>query len=264
LTFFLVPDTPALPAAMAGTSAVLVQGSTQTTNSWGLRGPEPDVAAPLRGIVLGDSYMQGLFVPDDMTPAECLKRRLAGRLGVRVEVLNTGHLGYSPEQEYHTLRAYADRIKPQFIVLSLFANDFGTIDEVLGGGGDWDEGRYWLSQIFELCRSRGLICLTASVPMERQIAGRRFAGHYPGMLTNVLACPGAVFCDPTEDFVNMHLKLVNEGEKAGHRPATSPLFNGHIADGHFSAIGCDVWATAVGRRLELLLRRARDEKRVTF
>ena len=45
---------------------------------------------------------------------------------------------------------------------------------------------------------------------------------------------------------------------------TSPLFNGHIADGHFSAAGCQVWATAVGRRLELFLRRARDEKRVTF
>ena len=31
-----------------------VETSRQTTNSWGLRGPEPDRNAPLRGIVLGD------------------------------------------------------------------------------------------------------------------------------------------------------------------------------------------------------------------
>ena len=41
--------------------AQIVDGSTQTTNSWGLRGPEPDMRAAWRGIVLGDSYMQGLL-----------------------------------------------------------------------------------------------------------------------------------------------------------------------------------------------------------
>ena len=46
----------------------MVDSSVQTINSWGLRGPEPDTTAPLRGIVLGDSYMQGLFVADDRPP----------------------------------------------------------------------------------------------------------------------------------------------------------------------------------------------------
>jgi hypothetical protein len=264
LTFFLVPEGPDLPRAMVGTTAVLVPDSAQTTNSWGLRGPEPDTSAPLRGIVLGDSFMQGLFVADDQTPCECLKRRLSERLGIRVEALNTGHLGYSPEQEYFTLLEYADRLRPHFVVLSLFANDFGTIEELFSGGGAWDEARYWIGLIAQFCRTRGLICLTIPVPLERQMTGRRFAGYYPGKLTNLMGGPGSVYYDPIEDFVTEHLRLMNEGEKAGHRPYHCPLFNGHIADGHFSPAGCRVWADAVSRRLELLLRSARDERRVTF
>ena len=37
-------------------------------------------SAPVRGIVLGDSYMQGLFLGEDETPPECLKRDLEARL----------------------------------------------------------------------------------------------------------------------------------------------------------------------------------------
>ena len=73
LTFFLVPDGPDLGEAMRGTTAVRVEGSVQTTNSWGLRGPEPEPSAPLRGIVLGDSFMQGLFIGDEQTPPEYLR-----------------------------------------------------------------------------------------------------------------------------------------------------------------------------------------------
>ena len=81
--FFLVPDGPGLADAIAGTTAQPVETSRQTTNSWGLRGPEPDLDAPVRGIVLGDSYMQGLFIGDSETPPECLKRYLQDRLKTR-------------------------------------------------------------------------------------------------------------------------------------------------------------------------------------
>ena len=91
------------------------------------------MTARLRGIILGDSYMQGLFVGDDQTPCECLKRCLSQQLNVRTEILNTGHLGYSPEQEYYTLKEYDERFHPQFVILSLFANDFGDLFEVLEG-----------------------------------------------------------------------------------------------------------------------------------
>jgi hypothetical protein len=260
LTFFLVADDPDLGEATRGTTAVLVEGSAQTTNSWGLRGPEPDLSAPLRGIVLGDSFMQGLFIGDDQTPPECLRRYLQTQLKTRVSVLNTGHLGYSPEQEYYTLREYADRFHPQFVVLSLFANDFGDVFEVAAGKGDWPEGKYWLGEITQYCRSRGIPLLTIPAPLESQITARRFAGNYPGQVSNILESSGIEYLDPIESFVNEHLTRMNEGERAGNRPMTSPLFNGVIADGHFSAIGSELWAAVVGRRLVLLLEKARPAK----
>jgi hypothetical protein len=264
LTFFLVPDGPGLREAMKDTSAVIVEGATQTTNSWGLRGPEPDRSAPLRGIVLGDSYMQGLFVGDDETPSESLRRELQSHFKESVSILNTGHLGYSPEQEFRTLEEYADRFHPQFVVLSLFANDFGGIEDVVQGGGDWDDSNYWIGEILQHCRSKGVTCVVVPVPLERQIYARRFAGHYQGRISNFLETSGQDYIDPIEDFVDVHIKLLIEGERAHNRPVTCPLYNGRIADGHFSAAGCQVWAKAVARRLDLLLEKARDAKVLRF
>jgi hypothetical protein len=253
LTFFLVPDGPGLSDAIDGTTAILVEGSTQTTNSWGLRGPEPELTAPVRGIVLGDSFMQGMFLGDDQTPPECLRRFVQKELKTGVSILNTGLLGYSTEQEYHTLREYAERFRPQFVVLSLFANDFGDIYEGLGGRGDWEEGKYWLGEIAQYCGSRGILLVTATAPLEMQITGRRFAGFYPGLISNLLEAAGTQHVDPIEEFVDLHLRLMIDGEGAGRRPTTSPLFNGAIGDQHFSAIGSGAWARAVCRRLVPLL-----------
>ncbi len=78
LMFFLVPEGPGLADAIRGTSAVVIAESKQMTNSWGLRGPEPELDASLRVMVLGDSFMQGLYIGDDETPPECLRRDLRG------------------------------------------------------------------------------------------------------------------------------------------------------------------------------------------
>ena len=74
-----------------------------------------------------------------------------------VELLNTGHLGYSVEQYYFSLVEYAGRFPPQFVVVSIFANDFaGEVNDVLEGrGGDWDEGKYWLGRIRDFCSAAG-------------------------------------------------------------------------------------------------------------
>ena len=88
-----------------------------------------------------------------------------------MEVLNTGHLGYSPEQYYYSLREYAKDLTPQFVVVSFFANDFaGDMKLVLEGrGGDWDEAKYWLGQIRELCIARGIPYLYVPVPWVNQL-----------------------------------------------------------------------------------------------
>jgi len=257
LMFFLVPDEPGLAEAMKGTSAVKVEESRQTTNSWGLRGPEPDLDAPVRGIVLGDSFMQGMFVGDDQTPPECLRRSLEKRLKTKVSLLNTGHIGYSSEQYYHSLIAFAGRFRPHFVVVSVFANDFGDIYEVAKGRGDWEEGNYWFNKVADYCRSQGLIQLFVAVPYEEQLFGRRRTGFYPGKVVNALDLNGTQFLNPAEDFINAHLELVNEGVSHGQRPYGCPLFNAQINDGHFSPLGSEVWAEAVSRRLVLLLERDR-------
>jgi hypothetical protein len=253
--YFQVPDIPEAAAAVQGTGAVIVEGSAQTTNSWGLRGPEPNLEALLRGIALGDSYIQGLFVGDDHTPSECLKRDLVQRLGTPVEILNTGHLGYSPEQYYYTLVEYAERFRPQFVVVSIFANDFdGDWKAVLEGrGGDWQEGKFWLGRIRQFCAARGLACLFVPAPWVNQLDGPQMAGFYPGMVSNILEASGFEYLDPINEFTNALLALSIEGLRRGEPIAGDPLFNGRIGDGHFSAQGCEVWAEAVGRRLALLI-----------
>lgn len=253
LTFLIVPDRPELVEVLEGSGGVIVADSVQTTNSWGLRGPEPDPNAPLRGIILGDSYMQGMFIDDEHTPPECLGRRLEDRFQTRVSVLNTGHLGYSPEQYYHTLLEYADRFRPHFVVVSLFANDFGGIDEAVRGEGDWEEGRYWLGEIAQFCRSRQLVVLFVPAPMERQLSAPRRSGFYPGAISNILDEGSEQYLDPIEAFVNRNMAMIQEADREGRRPSASPLYNGQIGDAHFSPDGAEVWAEAVARRLELLL-----------
>jgi hypothetical protein len=252
---FLVPDGPGLSEAIRGTTAIVINESMQTTNSWGLRGPEPELDAPLRGIVLGDSFMLGMFIGDNDAPPECLRRDLEKRCKTRVSILNTGCLGYSPEQYYHSLVAFADRFRPQFIVVSICSNDFGEPFEVLQGNGEWDEGKYWLDRIALFARSRHVPALMVPIPHITQMVVRRKTGFFPGALTNTLDLSGLHFLDPTDAFVDAHLELISEGRRRGQRPDSYSLFNEKYLDGHFSALGSEVWAKAVGRRISLLLRR---------
>ena len=85
-----------------------------------------------------------------------LEGDLKKRLGAPVEILNTGHLGYSPERVLSLPRGICRAFTPQFVVVSIFANDFaGDIKEVLEGrGGDWEEGKYWLGRIRQFCGPR--------------------------------------------------------------------------------------------------------------
>jgi hypothetical protein len=257
--YFQVLDKPEVEDFLKGTGATVVEGSVQTTNSWGLRGPEPNLKASWRGIVLGDSYMQGLFVGDQETPTECLKRELESRLLAPVEILNTGHLGYSPEQYYYTLVEYGRRFPPQFVVVSIFANDFGgDVESVLQGNGDWEEARFWLWRIREYALERNAHFLVVPAPWVKQVEEPQLAGNYPGRFSNVLEATGVEYLDPIDDFVDAHLEASLASRKAGQAPTGNSLFNGRVGDAHFSAKGCRVWAQVVARRLELMI-----EKRIS-
>jgi lysophospholipase L1-like esterase len=252
--FFLVPDGPGLAEAIRGTTAKPLETSRQTTNSWGLRGPEPEPDAALRVLVLGDSYMQGMFIGDDDTPPERLRLYLQAELQARVSILNTGVMGYSPEQYYHALLAFAARFRPHLVVVSIFANDCGNLYEATGRGvGDWQEGKYWLDRILQDCKSHGRPCLVVPAPFESSLLGKRKPGHYPGAFANLLNLEGPTYLDPMDDFLNAHLRSRVEARRQGRPAIGCSLFNDDIKDQHFSPAGSQVWAESVGRRLVLLL-----------
>ena len=257
---FLVRDDPEVRAAAGAAGAVVDEPSRQTTNSWGLRGPEPDPQAQVRGIVLGDSFMQGMFNGDHDTPPLALERTLRGLWGGSVSVLNTGHIGYAPEQYYHTLKEYGARFRPHFVVVSVCPNDFGPGADVMAGkGDDWDEAAWWLEQVAQWCRTRSVPCLLVPVPTDAQILGVRKDGRYPAPVCDLYRGVSSSYCDPLDAFVDEHLRLAREAVRQGAPLAKSPLYNGHIDDNHFSPAGAELWAGIVARRLDLLmgLRRSR-------
>ncbi len=248
------PDTPEVRRLAEPAGAEIVAGLVQTTNSWGCRGPEPDQDAPIRGIVLGDSFMQGYLVGDDETPPEHLGKSLQAELGAKVAVLNTGTLGYCPQHYYYTLREFADRFRPRFVVVGLYSNDFGEDAAVLRGDGDWAEEGHWLELIVQHCRGRGILCLFAPVPCEGQLAGPRNEGNYPGQVSNVIGLSGRLFCDSTDAFIEEDLKVRPPWNPRETTPSgRSHLYNGHLADGHLSPAGAALWGRVVARRLALLI-----------
>ena len=251
---FLVADTPEMRSAALAGGAIVDEPSRQTTNSWGLRGPEPNLDADLKVLVLGDSFMQGMFNGDDDTPPMALQRALADRYGVEVSVLNTGHIGYAPEQYLTCLLEYGPRFEPDCVVVSVCPNDFGDGDAVMAGvGDDWGEAGRRLGEIAIWCRGRTIPYLVVAAPVDRQILGVRSDQNYPAPIPKLLGTAPVGYLNPFEEFLDEHLRLQREAGPDAH-PDKSLLFNGHINDNHFSPLGAELWAEAVARRLESLLK----------
>lgn len=248
LAMFLVPDTPEARADARRVGGLVVEESAQTTNSWGCRGPEPDPNAPARVLVLGDSMMQGALVGDSETPPVRLQEHLARALGAPVSVLNTGHLGYSPEQYDQTLRAFGDRFRPHFVILSITANDFGDLDDPA----NWVEGEYWIDRIREYCLQRHWELLLVPAPVETSLLGRRDLSKFQGGVSRIFKRGGANYVDPLEAFTDALLRRKVARARRG-TPGPDPLYNLHLlGDQHFSPIGSDLWARVVARRLLLV------------
>ena len=250
----LVPDRPDVRALAPPARGIVVEDSVQTTNSWGLRGPEPDLAAKIRVLVLGDSYMQGMFIGDAVAPPFLLQEALAEGWGCSVSVLNTGHVGYSPEQYYYSYREYVDRFQPHILVLSVCHNDFGDDGDVIGGKGNlYDEAGYWINRILEDCRGKNLAFLLVPVPHRENVVFFRSNGHYPGHILEYVPLSPKSMMLLTDDFINENLRLWNAREAKQPEPDGYELYNTAIGDGHFSAAGSRVWARGVATRVSRLI-----------
>jgi hypothetical protein len=189
--------------------------------------------------------MQGALVGDAECPPARLQAHLAETLGVPVSVLNTGHLGYSPEQYYHTLVALGDRFKPHYVLISISENDFGQ-------GYDWDEGEYWIERIAVLCNNRRWLFLFAPTPPEWRVMTKRNPMAFPAQAGRIVNRGGMDYVNPLEAFTDALLTLRVENHRRGVH-VIDPLYNLHLmGDQHFSPSGSDLWARVVGRRLLLV------------
>ena len=96
-------------------------------NDDGFRGPPLRTDGTARRIVVfGDSFIAGEFADDSLTFVRMLERNLASR--APTEVVNAGVTGYGPDQEYLRMQRDLPRLKPQVVVMAVFAdNDLGDL-----------------------------------------------------------------------------------------------------------------------------------------
>lgn len=121
------------------------------------RAPEPDPNT-FRVLALGDSFVEGYTVDQDLTVTRQLQKRLAGAgCASKVDVVNGATAAYSTDQEYLFYRSDGARYRPSVVVLFFYWNDviysdrqeyFGTPKPVFEmGGGELRLHRYPVKQI---------------------------------------------------------------------------------------------------------------------
>jgi lysophospholipase L1-like esterase len=133
---FMVPEWPARmlrPVAVAGT-VQNSDGMRLSYNAWGMRDRERSVERPaglrFRSVLVGDSFLEGLFVPDPL--AASIERQWSDSGWTGVEAIGLGVSATGPQQYYHRIERVALELRPDAIVLFVYAgNDF--IHTSIGG-----------------------------------------------------------------------------------------------------------------------------------
>lgn len=103
-------------------------------NSKGLRGPEYPYEKPagvFRTLLLGDSFTDGYTVAEEKCVRADLERELGSRDCAGNQVLNSGAIGYSTDQEYLFYRLEGRKYAPDAVVVLFCSNDlyFNTTGE---------------------------------------------------------------------------------------------------------------------------------------
>lgn len=217
--YILGPDTTEARFAVEAVGGYAVLGSEQTTNSWGWRGPEPDTGAPLKILVVGDSYIQGMLVDDRSTPGAQLQVGLPGS-----SVLSMGLFAYDTRDYYYCVVEGMALFKPHAVVVNLCVNDTDAS---------------WLRKAVQACGDTP--CLVTALPLARVLSGESPAGKYPENLRKGVDGTNAIWFDMADVF-GRESRGIRDWKK-------NPLYNGHLNDGHLSASGARLWAQEVAKRL---------------
>lgn len=128
-----VPDERAGYRLAPGFSGRIERGEVVTdfsTNSLGMRGPEPGPKNAARVLALGDSFTFGWGVPQGEEWIRVAAEEAGRRLGAPVEGWNGGVNGYGTEGAIATLERVGPALSPDVVLLGFFANDF--TDNLLG------------------------------------------------------------------------------------------------------------------------------------
>ena len=125
----MVPGWPARmlrPIAVAGELRT-ADGMRLSYNSWGMRDRERSVVRPadvrFRAVLVGDSFLEGLFMPDPL--AASIERHWSESGQKGMEAIGLGVSATGPQQYYHRIDRVGLGLRPDAIVLFVYAgNDF--------------------------------------------------------------------------------------------------------------------------------------------
>jgi len=96
-------------------------------NGQGRRGELVSMNRP-HVLVYGDSFISATFTPIKQTFVWQLEQKLTASLSTAPQVINCGVSGYGPDQESLVLEDEIDSLRPQLVIVSIYAgNDFGDL-----------------------------------------------------------------------------------------------------------------------------------------
>lgn len=159
-----------------------VSGQFQNTvidiNSWGIRGPEPELNEnSFKILFLGSSITMGWGVPYENTYPFLIEKKLNENSSVSFEVLNASVVNYNTEREVELFLSKLLAFNPDLIILSYFVNDAEILESPTNN---------WLlkhSQLAVLIWSRikQLIASSKSKTMKEHYE-KIYQDDYPGFL----------------------------------------------------------------------------------
>jgi hypothetical protein len=251
--YFLLPDSPEIRTLLARTRGWRVMPeSEESYNQFGLRSDAPDPAATRTGVLLGDSFMECPLIEQTQMVSAQLER-LGNTDGMPIQWINTGHPGYSTEQQYHTLVWLCEQCcgdsaghykKPVIVVLNVYANDVhhradGVLQE---GAGDWKQFGHWVQKI----RRHEMQFVVCVVPDISQIRApmRRSLRNYQQKVGIEANMTPLHFVDPLHDMSRDDARLAHiTGQQ-------DPLYAVNM---HFSAAGAESYARCLWQTLRIIL-----------
>lgn len=118
-------------AYMVDAQGKLVYDNTIRLNGKGMRGPEIAYDKPAdvyRILIIGDSFVEAVQVPDEQTFAAQLSQALVGIAPTvpgktRFEVAAMGRMGWGTLQEYLYYQVEGVKFNPDLVILSFYIND---------------------------------------------------------------------------------------------------------------------------------------------